>query len=264
MSDRLAGHAAYITGGATGIGASCASRFAAHGARVVICHLPHQAGEAAALIDTIHAAGGVGFGVVCDVTSPGQVQHSFDEAVALVGAIDVVVTAAGVATAPGQDHHTNLIDLTPEHWQFVLDVNVTGTLNTARVAATRMIDGGFEGSIITLASFAAKRPTRGVYSVSKAAVWMLTRALAGELGPHGIRVNSIGPGIIDTSMLGDAANIDVEQWKREQVDRISLRRIGQPDDVAKVALFLASDDSAYLTGAILHPDGGLTSSFAGG
>jgi len=202
--------------------------------------------------------------VVCDVTDEQQVASSFAEARSFVGDIAVVVTSAGVASAPGGDHHATLLDIDTEHWQFVLDVNVTGTLYTARVGASHMIERGIAGSVITLASFAAKRPTRGVYSVSKSAVWMLTRALAYELGPQGIRVNSIGPGIIDTPMLSDAADTSLNKWKAAQTERISLRRIGDPSDVANVALFLASDESAYLTGAILHPDGGLTNVFAGG
>ncbi len=264
MSGVLSGRGAFITGAASGIGAACARLFATEGAEVVVADLPSSQGLAYSVVADIAAAGGVAHWVECDVTSIQQTRIAFADANDLVGDISVVVTSAGVATMPGVSHHMSLLKMDPEHWNHVLAVNLTGTLTTTQVAAAQMIDRGISGSIVTLSSFAAKRPTRGVYSVSKAAVWMLTRALAEELSPQGIRVNALGPGIIDTPMLGDAADIGVDEWKQSQVGRISMRRIGDPLDVAEAALFLASNQSKYITGAIVPVDGGLTSTFAGG
>ncbi len=265
MGETLGGRAVLITGGASGIGAACAERFAAEGAAVVVGDLRPASGAAGTLVERIRTHGGRAHSLECDVTSPSSVASLIDAAVGLVGPLHCCVASAGVATHPDHGFETGLVDIAPEHWSHVLDVNLTGTLHTAQACARHMINNDTAGSIITLASFAAKRPTRGVYSVSKAAVWMLTRALAEELGQHGIRVNSIAPGVIDTPMVGPASGShDSEAWKAAQAARTTLGRIGQPDDVAAVALFLASPDSAYLTGSILHPDGGLASSFAGG
>ena len=125
--------------------------------------------------------------------------------------------------------------------------------------------------MVTLASMASKRPTAGVYSISKAAVWMMTRCLAQELGMHGIRVNAIGPGYVDTelfqSMVVSVAGDDEaarERFRETRRSQVALGRFGTPEDVARTALFLCSDESSYFTGSILHPDGGYTSTFGGG
>lgn len=264
MADRLAGKAAFITGGASGIGAACAEMFAAEGAAVVIADLARSADNSQLVVDRIGGSGGSAHAVVCDVTSRSEVDAAVESAVGLVGDLHCVVASAGVATHPDHSFETPLLNIEPAHWNYVLDANLAGTLHTAQACASHMIDRGVEGSITTLASFAAKRPTRGVYSVSKAAVWMLTRTLAEELGPSGVRVNSIAPGIIETPMMIDSGIGEADTWRQTQSARITMGRTGVPADVAGVALFLASADSGYMTGSILHPDGGLASSFAGG
>lgn len=264
MGDRLRGQNVFITGGASGLGAACAERFAAEGATVVIADLDQTADACDRLVRKIESSGGAASALSCDVTSREAVFAAVGTAIDSVGDLHCCVTSAGVATHPDHAFDTGLREISPEHWHHVLDVNVTGTLHVAHACGAHMVEHGIEGSIITLASFAAKRPSRGVYSVSKAAVWMLTRALAEELGPYRVRVNSIAPGVIDTPMLTDAGGGNDEEWKSAQASRITLGRIGEPHDVASVALFLASVESAYLTGSILHPDGGLASSFAGG
>lgn len=266
-SKRLEGRRAFITGGSSGIGAACATLFAAEGAVVTIASLESTSGRAESVVAEIEAAGGSAHFVTCDVASHAATAAAVAEACRLMGGIDTVVTSAGVASHPDHPIATPLIDTTAEHWHHVLDINLTGTLYTAQLTARAMIEHGGGGSIITLASVAAKRPTRGVYSVSKAGVWMLTRALSMELGRHAIRVNAIGPGVIETPMLVDAeggATDDYEAWKLASAATLPLGRLGQPVDVARVALFLASDDSAYLTGSLLHPDGGLANSRGGG
>lgn len=264
MVDRLRGQNVFISGAASGLGAACARRFSAEGANVVIADLDQAAEASDRLVRKIESSGGAASALSCDVTSQEAVFAAVGTAIDSVGEIHCCVTSAGVATHADHAFDTRLLEISAEHWHHVLDVNLTGTLHVARACGAHMIKHGIEGSIITLASFAAKRPSRGVYSVSKAAVWMLTRALAEELGPYRVRVNSIAPGVIDTPMLTDASGGNSEEWKAAQASRITLGRIGQPDDVAGVALFLASAESAYLTGSILHPDGGLASSFAGG
>ncbi len=176
----------------------------------------------------------------------------------------------GSAPIPGRTGSFNsLLDLEPEHFAFVLDVNVTGVFLTARAAARRMLDTG--GSIVVLASIAAKRPTAGVYSVSKAGAWMLTRCLAHELAPHRIRVNAIGPGYVETELLDGMArrsggpDADAQaRWRTTREQQVPLQRLGQPLEIAQTALFLVSDEGSYFTGSLLHPDGGFASAFAGG
>ena len=149
-----------------------------------------------------------------------------------------------------------LFDVELGAWQKVIDVNLTGTFLAVLAAARRMVAGGRKGSIVTIASIAAKVPEAGpvAYAVSKAGVWMLTKHVARSLGPAGIRVNAIGPGFIDTNMtriIGDLPEI-----KDQLMAAVPLGRMGSPHEIANTALFLATDESSYFTGEILHPDGG--------
>ena len=156
---------------------------------------------------------------------------------------------------PRTDTARQFTEFPLEAWQAVLDVNLTGTLLAVQAAARQMLSRG-GGSIITIASIAAKHPEAGpvAYGVSKAGVWMVTKQAAQALGPAGIRVNAIGPGYIDTNML--AVMKEMPGAIEQIVGRLPLRRLGRPVDVANAALFLASDESAYFTGELLHPDGG--------
>jgi NAD(P)-dependent dehydrogenase (short-subunit alcohol dehydrogenase family) len=135
-------------------------------------------------------------------------------------------------------------------------VNLTGTLLAVQAAARKMVAAGTGGSIITIASVAAKHPEAGPlpYAVSKAGVWMLTKHIARSLGPSGIRVNAIGPGFIDTNMT-QVIN-EIPMVRDQFLTTVPLRRMGTPREVADTAVFLASDESSYYTGEILHPDGG--------
>ena len=189
--------------------------------------------------------------------------------------IDILVTAAGVSgagyrsgdlqaqrdrlaanadTAP--DTARRFVTMPIEEWRQVIDVNLTGTLLALQSAARHMLDRGRGGSIITIASIAAKVPEAGTpsYGVSKAGVWMLTKHAARSLAPARIRVNAIGPGYIETNMT---AIIDEVPGARERIlAGVPLGRMGTRREVANTALFLASDESSYFTGEILHPDGG--------
>ncbi len=150
----------------------------------------------------------------------------------------------------------SLIELDLDDWRRVLDVNLTGTLLAIQATSAVMLDQGRGGSIVTIASIAARDPLWGSpsYPVSKAGVWMLTKSAARTLAPLGIRVNSIGPGFIDTNMT--AVFDQVDEVNEGLMALTPMGRKGKPSEIANVALFLASDEASYVTGELIHPDGG--------
>lgn len=255
---------AVITGGASGIGRSCARRFAAEGARVVLGDINVEAAvEAAAEIES---AGGTAYAVRLDAAAPADNVAMIQAALDKYGRVDAVVAAAGLSHAgyvSGEKNAratTGLLDQSVEDWQRVMDVNLTGVMLVNQAAAKAMIDGGIQGTIVNIASVAAKVPLRGGvdYCVSKAAVWMLTKAFALEMADYGIRVNAIGPGFIETPMTARmGADADGEAWMRSMTP---MDRLGTTDEIASTALFLSTDQSSYTTGQILFPAGGM---FAG-
>jgi NAD(P)-dependent dehydrogenase (short-subunit alcohol dehydrogenase family) len=275
MTGRLEGKVAVVTGAGNGIGRACALRFAEEGAAVVVADLLDEQGEAAAA--AIEEAGGRATFVHLDASSAADNEVVAETAAATYRSIDVLVTAAGISHAayrsgdldadakaylrgmeyaerPGWD----LIEADVDEIRRVIDVNLIGTIMAIQACGQRMLAAGTPGSIITIASIAAKVPDAGPfgYVLSKAAVWMLTKKAARMLAPAGIRVNSIGPGWIDTNMT---AILDLAPEDRQQLvrDSIPLGRRGTPADVASAALFLATDESSYFTGELLHPAGGL-------
>jgi NAD(P)-dependent dehydrogenase (short-subunit alcohol dehydrogenase family) len=272
MTGRLSGRRAIITGGANGLGAATARLFAAEGAAVVLADLGRASGAAADVIADVQAAGGTAHFVEVDVRDAATTRDAVDRAAELMGGIDTVVASAGVGAPPQpKGSIRQLTDLDIDGFDFVMDVNLRGVFLTCQRAAQLMIEAGHGGAMVTLASMASKRPTAGVYSISKAAVWMMTRCLAQELGVHGIRINAIGPGYVDTelfqSMVVSVAGDDEaarEHFRESRRSQVALGRFGTPDDVARTALFLCSDEASYFTGSILHPDGGFTSTFGGG
>ncbi len=253
---RLQDRIAVITGAASGIGQATAVRFAEEGAHVLIADLPTQNIGADATAARVQALGRNAEVVGIDVTQEDQVDEMAEAAMAAFGRIDILVAAAGIEQDTRRQTRPPVLELPTATWQRLLDVNLTGVMFTNRAVAKRMIDGGIHGSIINLASGAARRARPGMvaYAVTKAGVWMLTRGLAIELATHGIRVNAIGPGTIMSPMTHRLYGGPERVEERGQV--IPLGRPGQPTDVANTALFLASDESSYYTGAILHPDGG--------
>lgn len=270
---RLTGRVAVVTGGANGIGRACCERFAEEGADVVLADISDDAG--AEVVAAVEALGRRARYVRADATSATDAETVMEEAAAL-GGVDVLVTAAGISHADyessgdvraelerlaarggvGGDRARQLVDLPLDAWQRVLDVNLTGTLVSLQAAGRRMLDHGRGGSIVTIASIAAKHPDAGpvAYTVSKAGVWMLTKHAARSLGPAGIRVNAIGPGFIETNMT--AIIREIPEVSEALLANLPLGRMGSPREVADAALFLASDESSYFTGEILHPDGG--------
>ena len=270
MTGRLEGRRAIITGGANGLGAAIAQVFAAEGAAVVLADLARAADAATDVIAGIEHAGGAAYFVDVDVRDAAATRAAVDRAADLMGGIDTVIASAGVGAPPQpKGSIRQLTDLDIDGFDFVMDINLRGVFLTCQRAAQLMIEVGHGGSMVTLASMASKRPTAGVYSISKAAVWMMTRCMAHELGQYGIRLNALGPGYIDTdlfrSMVPHDATADEEAaFVDSRRSQTALRRLGTTEEVARAILFLLSDESSYFTGSILHPDGGFTSTFGGG
>jgi len=265
---RLAGKIAIITGGASGIGQATAIRFAEEGADIVIADLNPERGAAA--VATIKALGRRAVFVRTDTSSEEDCEALADAAIQQFGRIDIAVAAAGISHAlyvsgepreraagvrPSRDTAL-LINKPSEYWEKVLSVNLTGVMYTDRAVARRMLDAGVEGSIVNIASAAARIPIVGAadYCVSKAGVWMLTKCLARELARYRIRVNAVGPGFIETPMTASVRSD--EERLRTLVERTPIGRLGQPVDIANACLYLASDEASFVTGEIIYPDGG--------
>jgi NAD(P)-dependent dehydrogenase (short-subunit alcohol dehydrogenase family) len=242
---RLKDKVAVITGGALGIGRATARLFASEGAAVVLGDIDAVVAEKVAR--EITENGGKATALAVDVGDGGQVTAFVDNAVAHFGRLDVMVANAGIAhSAPFLEH--------PEaQWHRVLRVNLTGVFLTCQAAARHMVKQG-GGRIVTIASINAFRGVENLvgYNAAKAGVVELTKTMAVELAQHGITVNAIAPAQIDTRLTRTLP----EDARQRRVDRIPLGRFGEPDEVAKAALFLASDDARYVTGHTLAVDGG--------
>ena len=271
---RLAGKVAVVTGGGNGLGRATAIRFAEEGAAVVVADLLDGPGQET--VAQIEALGGRAAFVSVDVTSRSDNHAMARAAIEQFDGLHIVVTAAGVASGGYVSGDLELaeksmraradvrpargfVDLDLDDWQSVLDVNLTGTLKSLQSCVEAMLEHGCarDASLITIASIGAKHPDAGSlsYGVSKAGVWWLTKKLARELVSEGIRVNAIGPGFIETNMTA-LLQFMPEAAQRHLHAQIPMGRMGTPREIANTALFLASDESSYFTGEILHPDGG--------
>jgi NAD(P)-dependent dehydrogenase (short-subunit alcohol dehydrogenase family) len=253
---RLDGRVALITGGASGIGAAAARLFAAEGAAVAVLD---RDGEGAARL--AEALGHRGFGALAlaaDVTDREALEEAAARAAATFGRLDVVYNNAGVPAGFGPVGELGAAD-----WNLALAVNVTGTLFCTQAALPHLRAAG-GGSIVNQSSVAALVgiPGLAAYSAAKGAVLSLTRALAAELAPERIRVNAICAGTVDTPMvrplLVARGEGDAELGAKLTAERYPIGRIGTPDEIARAALFLASEDSSFVTGAVLTADGGMT------
>lgn len=273
MVGRLQDKTAVITGGSNGIGRACAERFVKEGANVLIADLLADRGREAAA--AITADGGRAEFVELEAADPASNKAMVDAAVDHFGTVDILVTAAGIshgeyrsgdaevdrkrfamAAERAEEPAAALLALDLDDWRRVLDVNLTGTLLAIQAAAATMVEQEKPGSIVTIASIAAIDPLWGApsYPVSKAGVWMLTKNASRTLAPLGIRVNSIGPGFIETNMT--AVMREVDDIRNVTLAGTPMGRQGTPDEVANVALFLASEEASFVTGELIHPDGG--------
>ena len=243
MQIDLSGRVVLVTGAVRGIGRTIAETFAREGAHVVAMDL--DADALAGMEQDSHAA----LALPCDITDPAQVREAVAAIEERFGRLDVLINNAGI-NAEGP-----LESFDPELWDRLFAVNVRGVLNTCQ-AVIPLMKRQRAGRIINAASFAAVIPSvdAAAYGASKAAVVQMTRVLASELGPWGITVNAYAPGMIPTAMNGFAAL--GEEAAAAKLDQLSVRRWGVPEDVAKLCLFLASDLSDYVTGALLDVSGG--------
>jgi len=238
---------AIVTGAARGIGAACAERFAAEGARVVIADVDQKQGQNQA--DAISADGGAAMFHACDVGDKAQVEALVAATVDSFSGLDILVNNAAILDA------TDFLDITEEDWNRVLRVNLTGYFLCGQAAARHMARQG-SGSIINMSSVNAVMaiPNIASYVACKGGVNQLTKVMALALAEKGIRVNAIGPGSIMTDMVKQVMTDDAARMKI--LSRTPMGRLGEPDEIAAVALFLASDDASYITGECIYADGG--------
>ncbi len=247
---RLQDKVAIVTGGAGGIGLAVAKAMAAEGASVVIADISVVGAKQAA--NAIQDQGGSALGYEVDVSVREQVEELVDAAEAAFGVVSIAFCCAGITTAGGS---TAFLELNDDEWDRVMEVNLRGAFLTSQVVSQHLVAHGMTGSIITVSSIGAQRPMAGApaYHTTKAGVSGLTRALAINLAQYGIRANGIAPGYIATPML--QALLD-EEHERILLSRVPLGRMGTPDDLVGAVIFLASDESAYITGQMLGIDGG--------
>jgi 3-oxoacyl-[acyl-carrier protein] reductase len=245
---KLSGKVAVVTGASKGIGAAIAKALAAEGAAVVVNYASSQAG-AQAVVDTIISAGGRAVAVKGDVSKAADAGAIINTAIEAYGRLDILVNNAGVY------EFAALGDITEAHYHRIFDTNVLGPLLATQAAAKHLGEGS---SVINISSAvtAIYPPESAVYTGTKGAIDAITGVLAAELGARKIRVNAINPGIVETEGTQSAGFVGSD-FEKAFVAQTPLGRVGQPDDIADIAVFLASDDSRWLTGERLVASGGL-------
>jgi glucose 1-dehydrogenase len=257
-SQRLKGQSALVTGANSGIGKAIAMAYAKEGAQVVINYISDET-TTQSMLDEIKGFGGTAIGIKADVSKEDQVQAMFRQMKEAFGTIDILVNNAGIQKdAP-------FMDMTLDEWQLVLDVNLTGQFLCAREAVREFLRRGMVperscalGKIICISSVHERIPWSGHanYATSKGGIMLLMKTMAQELGKFKIRVNSIAPGAIKTPINRSAW--ETPQAEAHLLELIPYQRVGEPEDIAKAAIWLASDESDYVHGTSLYVDGGMT------
>ncbi|NBB15426.1 glucose 1-dehydrogenase [Caulobacter sp. SLTY] len=246
---KLAGRKALVTGGAHGIGLACAREFAREGADVVLLDIDGP-GAAAAAGEIAAETGRKVAGLACDIADATAAREAVAEAALAIGTIDILVNNAGVLAAG------DILTAKLEDFDRVVSVNLRAAFVIGQAVAQRMVEAKVKGAIINMSSINAVMaiPAQLAYVTSKGAINQLTKAMALGLAPHGIRVNAIGPGTIATDILkGVMTSPDAAKGI---LSRTPLKRFGEPEEIGRVAVFLASEDASYFTGQTLYPDGG--------
>lgn len=257
MAD-LAGKAALITGAGSGIGQGTALRLARDGADICIAEIDLDAAEETASM--VREFGRAAQIVRCNVASKEQVQEAADACIGELGSLDIAVANAGIGRGG------SVLDLELKDWQDQIDINLTGVFLTVQAAAQRMVASGNGGRIVCISSLAALSTSQWMwgYSATKAGVAMMVRGWASELGPHGINVNAIGPGVIDTPLAHSLAGDEGGPIRTELEAATPVGRTGVPSDIAGLISFLVGPDAEFMTGSYLVMDGGIRDARGGG
>jgi NAD(P)-dependent dehydrogenase (short-subunit alcohol dehydrogenase family) len=255
MGDRLAGKVALITGAGSGMGRAAAELFAREGARVIVSDLVDDAGKAT--VAAVQSAGGEAVYVRADVSKSADCEAMVRAAVEQYGALHVLYNNAGIF--PADDG--GVLDTPEPTWDTVMQVNLKGVWLGCKAGIPAMLESG-GGSIVNVASFVAlmgAATAQIAYTASKGGVLSMTREIAVEYGRQGIRANALCPGPIETPLLQELLSDPVRRARR--MVHIPMGRLGRAEELAKAALFLASDDSSFMTGAALVVDGGITAAY---
>lgn len=253
MTGRLEGKVAVVTGAGGGLGSAIASRFAEQGAAVVVHDVRPESVES--VVDAIRAAGGRALGAVCDISDSAAVEAMFDTAAAEFGVCDVLVNCAGTSGAgDAREPGRGPLGLTDEAWSRLLEIHLDGTFFATRAMTDRLVAAQRGGSVICISSIAGLAGWGDIhYSTAKGGLLGFVRALARSCGPLGIRANAVCPGVIDAGMTDPIPRALIEPMKA----MTPLQRYGSADDIAMACLYLASDESAFVTGEVISPNGGL-------
>ncbi len=248
---QFSGRVAVVTGAGRGIGAATAKRLAQGGAKVGVLDLKEEFTRET--VEAIHAAGGEAIGLGCNVASGDEVENAISTVAATFGRLDILVNNAGVL------RDNLLFKMSDEDWDLVMNVHLRGSFLCSRAAQKYMVQQKYGKIVNTSSTSALGNRGQANYSAAKAGLQGFTKTLAIELGPFGINVNAVAPGFIATDMTKETAERQGRNFEESQklaAERIPVRRVGQPEDVANVITFLVSDEASYVSGQIIYVNGG--------